>query len=79
MVGHRDEVGCRVYSGVVEEEGDEDGASTKLASSVWYKMRNAGRLRDDIDVVFARVRPRHDVTVDNVIECTLYLSPHMST
>ena len=57
-------------TGVVEEENDEEGALTKLASSVWYDMRNNGHLRDDIDITFTRVRPRHDVTVDNVIECT---------
>ena len=57
-------------AGVVEEENDEDGASTKLASSVWYDMRNNEHLRNDIDITFTRVRPRHDVTVDNVIECT---------
>ena len=57
-------------TGVVEEENDEDGALTKLASSVWYEMRNIGHLRDDMDIIFTRVRPRHDVTVDNVIEST---------
>jgi len=59
-------------TGVVEEEGaGENGESTRLAASVWYEMRNSGHLqRDDIDVIFTRVQPRHDVTVDNVIECT---------
>lgn len=56
---------------MVEEKGDEDDKSTKLASSVWYGMKNAGHVRNDIDIVFTRVRPRHDVTVDNVIECKL--------
>jgi len=55
---------------VVEEEGDESGESTQLAASVWYEMRNSEHLRDDIDIIFTRVQPRHDVTVDNVIECT---------
>jgi len=58
---------------VVEEDGDEDDASTKLASSIWYRMRKAGQLRHDIDITFTRVRLRHDVTVDNVIECTLII------
>jgi len=59
-----------LVTGVVEEKGDETGESTKLAASLWYEMRNAGHLRDDIDIIFSRVQPRHDVTVDNVIECT---------
>jgi len=56
---------------VVEEENDEEGASTKLASSVWFEMRKSDseHLLDDIDIVFTRIRPRHDVTVDNVIDC----------
>ena len=56
---------------MVEEENDEEGASTKLASSVWFEMRKSDseHLLDDIDIVFTRIRPRHDVTVDNVIDC----------
>jgi len=57
-------------AGVVEDEDGESGESTRLAASVWYEMRNSRHLRDDIDVIFTRVQPRHDVTVDNVIECT---------
>jgi len=56
---------------VVEQEDGNDDASTKLAASVWYELRNSGQLRDDIDIIFTRIQPRHDVTVDNVIECEL--------